>query len=187
MTKDEINASLNDILELFKNHPECEEKINAILSEMKNSSGFDGGSIREIIDRFRTNGMIFASDVSNESSQAGTAVAGVPSVSLSPRETQELTAKILMGEIIHWAGMVHPITGAFPPPPLFPGPIVVTDYYPDAAIAEAGNKVGLNMTVQQYRRTYPDIVARDRSRWGGSDLAANPMAISRNLPSHNER
>jgi YD repeat-containing protein len=176
MTKDEINASLNDILELFKNHPECEEKINAILSEMKNSSGFDGGSIREIIDRFRTNGMIFASDVSNESSQAGTAVAGVPSVSLSPRETQELTAKILMGEIIHWAGMVHPITGAFPPPPLFPGPIVVTDYYPDAAIAEAGNKVGLNMTVQQYRRTYPDIVARDRSRWGGSDFADSKVA-----------
>jgi hypothetical protein len=103
-------------------------------------------------------------------------VAGVPSVSLSPRETQELTAKILMGEIIHWAGMVHPITGAFPPPPLFPGPIVVTDYYPDAAIAEAGNKVGLNMTVQQYRRTYPDIVARDRSRWGGSDFADSKVA-----------
>lgn len=83
----------------------------------------------------------------------------------------------LMGELIHWAGMVHPISGEFPPPPMFPGPTVVTDYYPDAAMAAAGNKLGLTMTVEQYRRTYPDVVARDIIRYGtGSDDADSKVA-----------
>src|SRR6185295_10560585 len=69
MSATEISNLLNDILDLFKNHPGCEEKINAILGELASSSGFNAGTIRQIIERFRTNGIIFTTDVPNEGSE----------------------------------------------------------------------------------------------------------------------
>jgi hypothetical protein len=163
MSDSEVNDLLNDILDLFKNHPGCEEKINDLLGELKKSSGYDAGSIRGIIARFRSYGIVFTADVPNQTSSAGPGVGSVPSVSLSKGDTPEITARTLMGEIIHWAGMIKPVTGGAPP--MFPNS-AYTNYYTDAGLAAAGNKVGLTMTVEQYRRTYADIVARDIARWG---------------------
>jgi hypothetical protein len=169
MSQAEISSLMDDILALFKTHSDCESNINAILKELAKASGFDAGSIRDIVERFRSNGIIYTADVPNQSSSAGTGIGGVPAISLSPGDNPETTARIVIGEMIHWAGMV-PNVELFPPDVRG-----FTDHYPDAAIAAAGNRVGLNMTVEQYRHTYPHIVAQDLARWG-SDFANSKVA-----------
>src|SRR5262249_48619546 len=106
MDQSEISSLLNDVLSLFENHPGCESKINAILGELSKATGFDAGTIRDIVERFRSSGIVYTADIPNRGSSAGTGIGGVPSVEFSPGDNAEISARTMLGEIIHWAGMV---------------------------------------------------------------------------------
>jgi hypothetical protein len=101
MSNAEISSLMDDILALLTNHEGCESKINAILRELGKATGFDAGSIRDIVDRFRSEGIAYTADVPNESSSAGTAIRGVPGISFSPGDNRETSARTMMGEMIH--------------------------------------------------------------------------------------
>ncbi len=58
-----------------------------------------------------------------------------------------------LGEMLHWAGM-----------PMQNGKYA--NYFTDTAMANAGYKLGVVMSVAQYRQTYPEQVAMDTKRWG---------------------
>ena len=69
-----------------------------------------------------------------------------------------------MAEMTHWAGM--PYKGKSEQAPHHG----YANYYSDPVLAKAGANLGLVMSVDQYRQTYPDVVARHTQEWG-SDLA----------------
>ena len=80
-----------------------------------------------------------------------------------------------MHEIIHWAGM--PAEGGG-----------YGNHYTDAAMATAWNKLGVVMSVADYRSTYPDIVAECTKRDGydyaesmASQVIASSIERSKNL------
>jgi hypothetical protein len=61
----------------------------------------------------------------------------------------------------HWAGMPH--EGK-------PGQAEnhgYANYYQDADLAKAGADLGIVMTVEQYKHTYPEWVAIHTKQWGG--------------------
>jgi hypothetical protein len=164
MSKDEVSSLMDSVLKLLETKAGCEAKINALLSELGKMTGLNVGSIRDIVERFRQDGIVITNDTPGGSSSVGTVAPGVLSIGLSPGDTPETTARIMIGEMIHWAGKV----------PMW-DEVTYMGFFPDAAIAAAGNKIGLNMTVEQYRRTYPDIVARSIQRYG-SDWADSNVA-----------
>lgn len=157
---------VDDILKLFKDHPEG--WTNQLLSEMGNSTGFSAGTIGDILEKFRQNGTIHTDGSVNGtgSGSTGTGIGGTPSVSLTYGETGQYTALTLMHEIIHWAGM--PPTGAG-----------YADYYKDATMASAWSKLGVVMSVNEYRSTYPEVVARHTQR-DGYDYAESRLAGAAN-------
>lgn len=168
MSTDEVSKMIDDILKLFEDHPGCEEQTNKLLSEMASSSGFKAGSIREILENFRRNGTTYTRDTVNGTGagSAGTGIGGRPSVSLTYGTTTEHTALTLMHEIIHWAGMPPKVGG-------------YADHYNDKAMATAWHKLGVVMSVDEYRRTYPKVVEEDTKR-DGYDFAESRLAGAAN-------
>jgi hypothetical protein len=175
MSQSEVLSLMDDILNLFKSHPDCESKINDILRELSRATGFDAGNIRDIVERFKNDGIVYTADIPNESSSAGTAIGGFPAISFSPGDDVETSARTMIGEMIHWAGLVGPFFEGFPYSSYYGSPFGFSNYYTDAALAAAGHKVGLTMSVEQYRRTYPDIAAQYKGQVG-SDWADSKVA-----------
>ncbi|HEU4767496.1 MAG TPA: hypothetical protein VFS77_08970, partial [Pyrinomonadaceae bacterium] len=175
MNKDQIKSYMDEISQFLANNPDCEVGINTILSELKNITGFDGGNIRDIIANFTQNGILRVSDVNNASSSAGVGYGGIPAISLSERDIRSDTIVTMVGEMIHWAGMVGHLGPEYPNDFALPDYSGFTKYFTDLAIATAVNNLGYAMTVDQYRRTYPEVVRRDTERWG-SDFAASKIA-----------
>ena len=136
---------------------------------MKEASGFDAGNIKDILENFRQNGTIYTDGSVNGTGggSAGTGIGGKPSVSLTYGETSQYTALTLMHEIIHWAGMPGKVGGGY------------EDYYTDAAMATGWNKLGVVMSVGEYRRIYPDQSARD-TKASGYDYAESRLAGAAN-------
>ena|ERR1044072_4120481 len=87
----------------------------------------------------------------------------------------------MMGEMIHWAGKVPLWFGEFPDFSYYPSPFggsappIFSGFFPDAEIADAGYRLGLTMSVDQYRRTYPEFVKKNIERWG-SDFTHSGVA-----------
>jgi len=169
LSKSEISSLMDSILKLFKNHHDCERSMDKLLGELKASTGYDAGSIRDVIEAFRQNGIAYPGDRvplgpgDSGGGDAGTGMGGVPAISFSPGGTSEITAVLVMGEMMHWAGM--PKQGG-----------VYQNKFTDEAIANAASKLGFVMSIEQYRHTYPEQVAKDIARWNGRDMAESRVA-----------
>ncbi len=167
MSGSEVSGLMDSMLNLFKQHPECEPYLNSLLGELKSSTGYDAGSIRDVIEAFRKNGIGYLSDEPGQpghtgGGSAGTGIAGVPGISFSHGGTPDQTTVTALGEMMHWAGM-----------PMQRGQYA--NYFTDTAMANAGNRLGVVMSVEQYRGTYPEQVAMDTMRWG-YDFAESRLA-----------
>ena len=141
--------------------------MNRLLGELKSSTGYNAGSITDVIEAFRKNGIAYESDELGQPGEtgggsAGTGIGGVPSISFSQGGTPDQTSVTALGEMMHWAGM--PKQGS-----------TYANYFTDTAMANAGNKLGVVMSIEQYRRTYPEQVAMDNKRWG-YDYAESRLA-----------
>ena len=149
--RSEISSLIDDIYKLFKDYPDCEGWTNKLLAKMAKSSGFSAGTIRDILENFRKNGTIFADSSRSASGSGsggtGTKLTGYPAISLDYGGKTENTAETLLHEIIHWAGM--PATGSG-----------YGDYYNDVAMANAWIELGVVISVAEYRRQYPEAVAK---------------------------
>ena len=169
LSRSEILSLMDSILELFKNHHDCERSMDKLLGELKASTGYDAGSIRDVIEAFRQDGIAYQGDRAplgpgdSGGGDAGTGMGGVPAISFSPGGTSEITAVLVMGEMMHWAGM--PKQGG-----------VYQNKFTDEVIANAASKLGFVMSIEQYRHTYPEQVAKDIARWNGRDMAESRVA-----------
>lgn len=163
-----MSSLVGDIRKLFKDNPGCEGWTNKLLSEMKASTGFDADTIGQILENFAQTGTIYTDGSVNGtgSGSAGTGIGGRPGVSLTYGTTTARTAITLMHEIIHWAGM--PAQGGS-----------YGNYYTDASMAAAWNRLGVTMSVADYRSTYPDVVAAHTKR-DGDDYAESRLAGAAN-------
>jgi len=166
-SRSDVSSLMDGILKLFKDHPNCEGSMNQLLGELKTSTGYDAGSIKDVIEAFRANGIAYADERAAEpgatgGGSAGTGIGGVPSIAFSQGSTPEWTAITVMGEMMHWAGMPKQGGG-------------YANYYTDTAMANAWNKLGVVMSVEQYRHSYPEQVATDTKRWG-YDYAESRLA-----------
>ena len=74
-----------------------------------------------------------------------------------------------MHEIIHWAGTAQNWAGVSTR-------FEYRSYYSDEVMAAAWHKLGVVMSVDQYRRTYPEHSERARKTFGGSDFANSYLA-----------
>jgi RHS repeat-associated protein len=162
LSRSEISSLMDDILKLFRDHSDCKGSMNTLLAELKRSTGYGAGSITDIIEAFRNNGIASQGSGTDGGGSAGTGIGGVPSISFNPGSTPEQTAMTVMGEMMHWAGM--PMQGG-----------QYANYYTDAAMASAWHNLGVVMSVEEYRRTYPDQVEADTKKWG-YDFAESRLA-----------
>ena len=101
---------IDNIFGLIKAHPDCEGYLNGLLGELKGSTGYDAGSITDVLEAFRKSGIAYMSDEPGKPGEtgggsAGTGIGGVPSVSFSQGGTPDQTYITALGEILHWAGM----------------------------------------------------------------------------------
>jgi len=154
LNRDQVSSLIDDVYKMFKNNPGCEEWTNKLLGELANSTGFDAGSIRDILEDFRQNGRVRVGQARGV--RAGAADPAL--ITLSVDSAQNRDAPTIMGEIIHSAGM----------PSRFPGGLggYPWHYYTDEAMATAAAKFGTVMTAAQYRHTYPeDIKKRFAAGW----------------------
>ena len=92
---------------------------------------------------------------------SGTGIGGVPGVSFSQGGTRQATLLTFMAEMTHWAGMRHE---GKPDQAANNG---YSNYYPDPVLAKVGADLGIVMTVEQYKHTYPEWVKRHEEMWGG--------------------
>jgi RHS repeat-associated protein len=162
LSRSEISSLMDDILKLFTDHSDCKGSMNTLLAELKRSTGYGAGSITDIIEAFRNNGIASQGSGTDGGGSAGTGIGGVPSISFNPGSTPEQTAMTVMGEMMHWAGI--PMQGG-----------QYANYYTDAAMATAWHNLGVVMSVEEYRRTYPDQVEADTKKWG-YDFAESRLA-----------
>lgn len=182
LSKDQIKSFMDEIKQFLTDNPDCEAGLNEILSELKDITGFDGGSIRDIIDRFVQDGILRVSGMPNESSSAGVGYGGIPAIGLSEhanspsaQANRRSTIVTMIGEMFHWAGMIGHLGPEYPNEFAMPDYQGFTNYFTDMAIAVAANNLGYVMTVDQYRQTYPDVVKKNAEQWG-SDFADSTLA-----------
>lgn len=125
---------------------------------MSNSSGFNAGSIKQILENFRKSGTIYTRGAVNGTGggSAGTGLGGRPAVSLTYGTSTEWTAVALMHEITHWAGMVPKSGGGF------------TDHYNDGALAAAWHKLGVVISADEYKSRYPKFASYAQSKLAGA-------------------
>jgi hypothetical protein len=152
LSRERTSSLVADILRLFTDRPGCKDWTNKLLAEMRSASGFDAGNISEILSEFSERGIIHdtgkrQSGSGNVIESPGYPIALTSSANSDANRAKEETAVVLMHEIIHWAGK-RPIPGGGH-----------TSHYSDAAMAGAWNRLGVVMSVAEYRRTFPDWVA----------------------------
>ncbi|MFZ0061267.1 MAG: hypothetical protein WAL47_04455 [Pyrinomonadaceae bacterium] len=58
LTRDEVSSLIDDIYEMFKKNADCEKGINKLLDVLRDSTGYDAGSIGQILEDFRVNGNV---------------------------------------------------------------------------------------------------------------------------------
>lgn len=167
LSRSEVSSIMDSISNLLKAHPDCEGYLNKLLGELKSSTGYNAGNIADVIEAFRKNGIAYMSDEPGQpghtgGGSAGTGIGGVPSIAFSQGGTSDQTTVTALGEMMHWAGM--PMQGG-----------TYANHFTDTAMANAGSKLGAVMSVEQYRRTYPEQVAMDTKRWG-YDFAESRLA-----------
>jgi hypothetical protein len=138
LTPDEVSGLIEDIHSLFKAHSQCEDFMNSLLGELKTTTGYQASSnIGEALESFKRDGHIFTTGSVN-----GSSVVGPEGIHLSFRNTREETAAVVLGEIIHAVG--------------FAG----NNAYTDTAMANAAYNLGVVMSAEQFRHTYPQWVAK---------------------------
>jgi hypothetical protein len=176
MSKEEVKSFMDDISQFLSDNPQCEAALNGILTELKKSTGHDAGTIRDIIEQFNKYGIVYDAG-SGGSNSVGTGIAGVLAVSFSAYPTKTGSILTMIGEMIHWAGMLPDLDWAYSNK--FPFPdyerIGMPNHFSDPILASVGNELGYVMTVEQYRKTYSEFSQRDIQRWG-SDFAASTLA-----------
>lgn len=157
LSRSEVSSLIDDILKLFQDRTGCEDWTNKALAEMSKSSGFNAGSIKDILENFRATGNIYTRGAVNGTGGGsdGTVIGGRPAVSLTYGKTAQWTAVSLMHEIIHWSGMVAK-SGGF------------TDHYNDAALAAAWNKLGVVISANEYKSRYPTFASYAESKLAGA-------------------
>jgi len=138
LTRDEVSGLIEDIYSLFKAHSQCEDFMNRLLGELKKNTGYQASSnIRAVLESFRRDGHIFTTGSVN-----GSSVAGPEGIHLSYLNTREETAAVVLGEIIHAVGFAR------------------NNAYTDSAMANAAHNLGVVMSAEQFRHTYPEWVAK---------------------------
>lgn len=147
-----------DILRLFKDRPGCKDWTNKLLAEMSSATGFDAGSITDILNEFSERGIIhdsgkYGTGGGNVIESPGYPISLTSSANQNPNTAREETAVALLHEIIHWAGK-RPIRGGGH-----------TSHYSDAAMAGAWNRLGVVMTVAEYRQAFPEWVAKHEAEY----------------------
>lgn len=151
-SREEISSLIDDIFKLFKT-PGCEEFVNDLLKTMNSHSGWDAGSISEILEEFRTTGFVAEYVSLNISGSAGNG--GFDFSAVGRREQRASTA---LGEIIHTAGMApmsHMNWLAYP------------NVYTDTEMSRAASELGVVMSKEQYEKTY-----KTSNGWLGAGHAA---------------
>jgi hypothetical protein len=156
LTRDEVSSLIDAIYKMFKEHSKCEESINKLLSELRESTKYNAGSIRDILENFRKNGDISVYESPNRSGVADPGHIHISSASYRTRD-----AATIMGEIIHSAAKFSDGKGGY------------ISHYNDTAIADAFFKFGVVMSAEQYRKTYPEWVATRRQNSGADYVEAS--------------
>jgi hypothetical protein len=152
LSREQTSSLVADILRLFEDHPDCKNWTNKLLAEMS-ANGFDAGSITDILKQFSERGIIYESGKRQSGSgnvveSPGYPIALTSSANADANRAREETAVVLMHEIIHWAGK-RPIPGGGH-----------SSHYSDAAMVGAWNRLGVVMSVAEYRQAFPDWVAK---------------------------
>lgn len=173
MSRDETSAILDDLLKTIYHHPGCEDALNQLLGELKSETGYGAGTITDIIEAFRKSGIAYTDDAIGEtnhtgSGDAGTALDGVPGITLTRGGTVEDTSMTFMAEMIHWAAM--PFEGVA----LHPDNHGYANKYTDPVLANAAYKLGWVMSAEQFRRTYPETIKRDMET-NGRDMTDSKL------------
>jgi hypothetical protein len=176
MSKEEVKSFMDDISQFLSDNPQCEAALKGVLMELKKSTGHDAGTIRDIIEQFNKYGIVYDGG-SGGSNSVGTGIAGVLAVGFSAYPTKTGSILTMIGEMIHWAGMLPDLDWAHSNK--FPFPdyerIGMPNHFSDPILASVGNQLGYVMTVEQYRKTYSEFSQRDIQRWD-SDFAASTLA-----------
>ena len=157
---------MDDIEKLLKDHPACESYTNTLLGKLGDSTGFHAGSIRDIIARFREEGEIFTQG-RVQTTGGGTTGSGrgYPSIDLTYGVKSQDTAVTLLHEMLHWAGIRQMSGNQW------------TDDFTDEVLAKTWNQMGVVMSVDEYRSTYPaHSAASAKASPSGSDYAASTLA-----------
>ena len=96
---------MDNIIKVLDEHPECEKYTNDLIEELAATTGYNPGTIREIVDQFRRTGAILTEDraITRGGGVAGTGL-GFPAISLTYGVKPQDTAVTLIHEIPHWAG-----------------------------------------------------------------------------------
>jgi YD repeat-containing protein len=155
LNRAQISSLIDSLYKMFNDHPGCEEWTNRLLGELKDSTGYDAGNIRDVLEKFRAIGKIEVYQSANKSGVAGSLSIGLSSTSVSERDTATW-----MGEIIHAIGAP---SGN------------LSGYYTDKAMGDAASKLGVVMSAAQFRNTYPSFVAKDIAQYG-RDFTDNKLA-----------
>jgi hypothetical protein len=162
LTRAEISVIIDSIYKMFEEHPGCEEWTNKLLNELSDSTGYHAGSIRDILEDFRKNGTMEVYQSPNQSSAPGPGDIVISSTTYATGNPS-----MIMGEIIHSAGWPSRFPDGIGPHPWI--------YYTDVAMANAAAKLGVVMSIDQYRKTYPEWVQFDMKKYD-RDFTANKLA-----------
>jgi YD repeat-containing protein len=146
LSRDEISKEMDNALNFLDKHPDCEKWLNKLLEELKNSTGLGAGSIRDIVERFRKDGIAVTDGATNGT---GTGAVGTKNgrleIGFQYGGTKEETAEMLLHEMIHWAKF---------------------DHYPDEAMAKAWNKLGKAISLEEFNNLHKDYITTTRQKYG---------------------
>jgi hypothetical protein len=98
-----VSSRVNDALDLLNRHPKCEEALNEVLSRLSAKTGvkrFD--NIRSVLEQFRKDGSI--TETPDGNSSVTDSFRDHTGIRLSVSPNREVTAEILLHELLHYAG-----------------------------------------------------------------------------------
>jgi hypothetical protein len=101
--QDTVSSRVDDALDLMNRHPKCEEALNEVLSRLAAKTGvkrFD--NMRAVLQQFRKDGSI--TETPDGSSSVTDNFKDQTGIRLSVSPNREVTAEILLHELLHYAG-----------------------------------------------------------------------------------